>query len=306
MAPAQACGLCAGATRPERRRTFAGAATVRRHVRGCGVCRSARAAARGDRASGVAELRVVGPQWMATRGLPEEGHRPRFRCDSAALRTASLNGPCYESAWAHSRSVRDHGTDAETQGHAGSRRQHDRRKRRSKPSRPGDCCWCRADDDEANRGRRRALGAHCRERGSGFRCRCHLSARAVSRQDGIRQAGVVVVRTLAFVILAGCWPGRCGFRAGCQGRRGRGAASSLMVLRRQVARPRDTPQDRSVGHPGAATGAGPKGSLPGHAGDVAALTPRVGGPPLDLSTYRPRPARLGPGGRGSGGADGAG
>ncbi|HEY6597154.1 MAG TPA: hypothetical protein VI011_24100 [Asanoa sp.] len=41
-----------------------------------------------------------------------------------------------------------------------------------------------------------------------------------------------------------------------------------MVLRRQVARPRYTPQDRTMfGHPGAATGAGPLGSdATGHHG----------------------------------------
>jgi hypothetical protein len=45
---------------------------------------------------------------------------------------------------------------------------------------------------------------------------------------------------------AGSWPGRCGSRAGCQGRRDRGAAPSVDGAGRQVARPRYAPQDRTV------------------------------------------------------------
>ena len=58
----------------------------------------------------------------------------------------------------------------------------------------------------------------------------------------------------------------------------------LMVLRRQVARPRYTPAGPAgVGHAGAAAAAGAVAGVPGHPGDAAALASGVGGPPLDLS-----------------------
>src|SRR4051795_8245226 len=81
----------------------------------------------------------------------------------------------------------------------------------------------------------------------------------------------------------------------------------LMVLRRQVTRPRYTPQDRlvpamfarllpppawraspaagpaRVGVFGAAAAPRAGGRVPGQAGDAAALAPGIGGPPLDLS-----------------------
>src|SRR6266487_1530262 len=71
----------------------------------------------------------------------------------------------------------------------------------------------------------------------------------------------------------------------------------LMVLKRQVRRPRFTP----VG-PGRAGGAGPAAAaravagLPGHSRHAVALAPRAGGPPVDLSAHRRAPPWCGPGG----------
>src|SRR5262245_34513951 len=57
----------------------------------------------------------------------------------------------------------------------------------------------------------------------------------------------------------------------------------VAVLRRQLPRPRYTPTDGRVGE-AAATPA--VGSVLGHARDVVALAPRVGGPPMDVSAHR--------------------
>jgi hypothetical protein len=70
---------------------------------------------------------------------------------------------------------------------------------------------------------------------------------AVTRADGTRQADGQVARTLAFVIvrrvlgLVGLGPSPDARRS-----RSRCCGTSLMVVRRQVARPRYTPQDRLV------------------------------------------------------------
>jgi hypothetical protein len=70
---------------------------------------------------------------------------------------------------------------------------------------------------------------------------------SVTRVDGVGQAGG---RGGAYVGVcdrpAGPWLGWSGPCAGCQGHRDRGVAAQLTVVRRQVARPRYTPQDRLV------------------------------------------------------------
>jgi putative transposase len=85
----------------------------------------------------------------------------------------------------------------------------------------------------------------------------------------------MVVRTLAFVIVRrlhdlvglGTAPGAKDVEIAV-------LRHQLMVVRRQVARPRYTLQDRTVfGHLGAAAAKGAVASLPGHACDAAALAP---------------------------------
>jgi putative transposase len=124
---------------------------------------------------------------------------------------------------------------------------------------------------------------------------------------GAGRLSVMVVRTLAFVIVRRVlgWIG-LGPAPDAKDVEIAVLRHQLMVLRRQVARPRYTPGSGRVGHIGAVAAAGAVAGLPGHAGDAAALAPRTGGPPLDLSAYRPRqPRTAGRGGR-PGSADGQG
>jgi hypothetical protein len=62
----------------------------------------------------------------------------------------------------------------------------------------------------------------------------------------------------------------------------------LMVLRRQVARPR---YSAGVGHVGEAVAARALGGLSDHAGDAVALAPGVGCLAVDVSAFRPRSQR---------------
>lgn len=81
----------------------------------------------------------------------------------------------------------------------------------------------------------------------------------------------------------------------------------LMVLRRQVARPRYTPSDRLVlAVLGEVVAAGALVGVLGNSGDVAALAPRPGPAPVDLPAPSGRRARIGFLGRRSGAAHGPG
>jgi putative transposase len=118
----------------------------------------------------------------------------------------------------------------------------------------------------------------------------------------------MVIRTLAFVIIRRVL-GLVGLGSAADAKDIEMAVlrHQLMVVRRQVARPRYAPADRMVlAAFGAAAAPGTLAGLPRHAWDAASVASGVGGASLDLPPHGSSSAGTGPRGHCPGGANGAG